>query len=52
MRHTNLSDPPFAVDAGDPARYHAGMYRMGAQLGAEQTGASLYELAPGTALCP
>ncbi len=28
------------------------MYRFGAQLGAQQTGSSLYELAPGQALCP
>ena len=28
------------------------MYRLGKELGAEQTGASLYELPPGSALCP
>lgn len=52
MRHANLSDPPFDVDRDDPEHYHAGMYRLGRELGAQQTGASLYELAPGRALCP
>lgn len=52
MRRLNLTDPPFDVDDDDPPSYRAGMYRFGPALGAEQTGASLYELAPGTALCP
>jgi len=52
MRRVNLSKPSFALDDDDPPGFRAGMFRFGAQLGAEQTGASLYELPPGEALCP
>jgi len=52
MRRVNLADPAFEYDHTDPAGFRAGMARFGPELGAEQTGASLYELAPGEALCP
>ncbi len=52
MRRVNLSQPSFALDDDDPPGFRAGMFRFGAELGAEQTGASLYELPPGEALCP
>jgi uncharacterized cupin superfamily protein len=52
MRRVSLSDPEFAYDPEDPDGYHAGMARFGPGFGAEQTGASLYELPPGQALCP
>src|SRR3954471_23006724 len=52
MRRVNLSDPPTATDPTDPPGFRAAMFRFGTQLGAEQTGGSLYELAPGEALCP
>ncbi len=52
MRRLNLSNPQFVVDEDDPPSYQTGMYRLGGALGAEQTGATLYELAPGRALCP
>jgi uncharacterized cupin superfamily protein len=52
MRRVNLSEPAFAYDEGDPDGMRAGMFRFGPQLGAQATGASLYELAPGQALCP
>ena len=52
MRCVNLSDPTFTYDDDDPAGFRSGMARFGAQLGARQSGASLYELAPGQALCP
>ena len=52
MRLINLTHPTFSFDEGDPDGFRAGMLRMGPQLGAEQTGTSLYELPPGQALCP
>ena len=51
MRRVNLADPPLTYD-DDPEGFRAGMFRFGPQLGAEQTGASLYLLPPGQALCP
>jgi uncharacterized cupin superfamily protein len=52
MHRVNLTDPPVTYDDTDPDEYRAGMFRFGKQLGAEQTGASVYVLAPGVALCP
>jgi len=52
MRRVNLSDPTFERDPDEPDGFHAGMFRFGKQLGAEETGASLYELPPGQAICP
>ena len=51
MRRVNLADPLLTYD-DDPEGFRAGMFRFGPQLGAEQTGASLYLLPPGQALCP
>jgi uncharacterized cupin superfamily protein len=48
----NIADPPFAYDADDPEGFRAGMFRTGPQLGARRTGASVYELPPGQAVCP
>ncbi len=52
MRRLNIADPQFTYDAEDPAGFRAGMWRLGPQLGAEQTGTSVYELPPGEAICP
>ncbi|MBA2516429.1 MAG: cupin domain-containing protein [Solirubrobacterales bacterium] len=52
MRRTPLSDPTFSYDETDPDGYRCGMVRLGPQVGAQQTGASLYELPPGQVLCP
>ena len=52
MRRFNLSDPNFTYDPADPDGYRAGLFRMGPDAGAEDTGTSLYELPPGEALCP
>ena len=52
MRRLNIADPDFTYDPEDPDGFHAGMLRFGPQLGAEQTGASVYELPAGQALCP
>ncbi len=52
MRRVKISEPTFAYDPGDPEGFRAGMFRLGPQVGAKQTGASLYELPPGQAVCP
>jgi uncharacterized cupin superfamily protein len=51
MRRVNLREQAFGYD-DDPDGFRSGMARFGPQLWARQTGASLYELAPGQALCP
>ena len=52
MRRANVSDPDFTYDPADPEGFRGGMLRVGPELGAEQTGASVYELPPGQAVCP
>ena len=52
MPHVSISDPTFTYDPVDPDGFRAGMFRFGAQLGAEQTGATVYELPPGQSVCP
>jgi uncharacterized cupin superfamily protein len=52
VRRVNIADPSFAYEKGDPAGFRSGMFRVGRSLGAERSGASLYELPPGEALCP
>jgi uncharacterized cupin superfamily protein len=51
-RRVNISDPDFTYEADDPDGFRSGMFRFGGQLGAERTGASVYELPPGQAVCP
>ncbi len=52
MRRISLSDPEFTYDADDPEGFRSGRVRPGPELGAQLTGASLYELPPGEAVCP
>jgi uncharacterized cupin superfamily protein len=52
MQRVNLSRPSFTFDPADPEGFRAGMDRFGPKLGAAKTGASLYELPPGQAVCP
>ncbi len=52
MRRVSLTDPTFSYEDDDPEGMRSGMFRFGPQLGAKATGASLYELPPGQALCP
>ena len=52
MRRVSISEPTFSYDDGDPEGFRSGMFRLGPDLGAEQTGATVYELPPGQALCP
>ncbi len=52
MRRVNLATPAVLYEDGDPAGFRSAMARFGPDLGARQTGASLYELPQGEALCP
>jgi uncharacterized cupin superfamily protein len=52
MRRVSLTQPTFEHDDDEPDGFRAGMFRFGKQLGATETGASLYELPPGQAICP
>jgi uncharacterized cupin superfamily protein len=52
LKRVALADPRFDYDETDPEGYRAGRVRLGPPLGARETGASLYELPPGQALCP
>lgn len=52
MRRVNIANPTVAFDPADPDGFHAGMFRFGAELGAQRTSASLYEPPPGQAVCP
>jgi uncharacterized cupin superfamily protein len=51
MRHLNLETVELTHD-DDPTGYHARYARLGRLLGAEQAGATLYELPPGQSNCP
>ena len=52
MRRVNIAAPSFAYDDSDPEGFRSGLARLGATMGAEQTGTSVYELPPGQAVCP
>ena len=52
MRRVTLSDPKLSFDPDDPDGFRNGMFRFGPQLGATESGATLYELPPGQAVCP
>jgi uncharacterized cupin superfamily protein len=52
MRRVNLLEPAGSLDPDDPPGFRAAMYRFGADLGARDTGASLYVVPPGEAVCP
>jgi uncharacterized cupin superfamily protein len=48
----NVNQPDLTFDPEDPDGYRAGMLRPGPELGATETGMSVYELPPGQSLCP
>jgi uncharacterized cupin superfamily protein len=52
MRRISLSNPAFTYDDDDPEGFRSGMLRLGGDLGAQDTGTTLYELPPGQAVCP
>ncbi|MDQ4125788.1 MAG: cupin domain-containing protein [Actinomycetota bacterium] len=52
MRRISITNPQLAYDADDPEGFRAGMFRPGPALGAKNSGATVYELPPGQAICP
>jgi uncharacterized cupin superfamily protein len=53
MRRVNIAAPQFEYDKEDPEGFRSGMAGLGKLLGgAEETGATVYELPPGQAICP
>jgi len=53
MRRINIAAPAFEYDEDDPDGFRSGQARLGQLLGgAEESGASVYELPPGQAVCP
>lgn len=52
MKRVNIAEPSFSYDREDPEGFRSAMLRLGPAAGAEQTGASVYELPPGQAICP
>ena len=52
MKRVNIAAPEFAYDPEDPEGFRCGMDRIGARVGAERLGTSVYELPPGQAVCP
>jgi uncharacterized cupin superfamily protein len=52
MRRLNIADPTFTYDDEDAEGFRAGMFRLGRDLGAKETGTTVYELRPGQAVCP
>jgi uncharacterized cupin superfamily protein len=52
VQRLNLLRPQFEQDSDDPPRFRSSVWRLGRLVGARATGTSLYEIPPGTALCP
>jgi len=48
----NIFEAPMTYDPTDPDQYAAGQNRFSPKIGAARLGAAVYELPPGTALCP
>jgi uncharacterized cupin superfamily protein len=51
MRRVNIAAPEFKYH-DDPEGFRTGRFRPGRELGARETGMSVYELPPGQAVCP
>ena len=52
MPRVSLNRPDLQLDPDDPPGFRAAMWRFGRGLGAQRTGTTLYEIPPGTAVCP
>lgn len=52
MRRVDLNHPDVSWSDADPEGFRSGAFRVGPGLGAERTGATLYELPPGQSICP
>ena len=50
MPRVSIASPEFKYDDSDPEGFRSGMFRAG--FGAKLTGASVYDIPPGQALCP
>jgi uncharacterized cupin superfamily protein len=51
-KRINIQTVDVAYDESDPVGFRSGGARLGPLLGAAMTGASVYELPPGQAICP
>ena len=52
MKPINIEAPQFQYDPEDPEGYRAGIARLGPLVGAEQLGATVYDIPPGQSICP
>src|SRR3712207_1163845 len=52
MQRLSIASPEFGYDDSDPEPFRAGMFRLGRRVGAQASGASVYELPPGQSVCP
>jgi uncharacterized cupin superfamily protein len=53
MRRVNIADPEFRHEPDqDPEGFKTGLFRPGPDLGAKDTGMSIYDLPSGQAVCP
>jgi uncharacterized cupin superfamily protein len=52
VKRLNIAAPRFEYDPEDPEGFRAGVAKLGKALGAKESGISVYELAPGQAVCP
>src|SRR5215210_6889485 len=52
MDRVNIAAPLFRYDPSDPEGFRSGSARLGPDLGARETGTTVYELPPGQAICP
>ena len=52
MQTVSIAQPDFAYDREDPEGFRSGRVRLGPLVGAQRTGASVYEIPAGQALCP
>jgi uncharacterized cupin superfamily protein len=52
MPRVSIASPEFRYDDDDPEGFRSGLFRPGKELGAKVTGASVYDIPPGQALCP
>lgn len=52
MKKLSIGALDFEYDSEDPDGFRAGIARLGKQLGAAESGISVYELPPGQSVCP
>ena len=52
MQRVNIAAPEFRYSSDSPEGFRPGSVRLGTLMGAAGTGASVYELPPGQAICP